>query len=216
VVTAHHVVCKDNDPPDVQPKVTVLWVPTGEDFLFSASAPVVLSDWRTDLALLRLEHPEELPVPLSAASLTVLSSTPAVLGDYVSFEAFERTSRNRYGFRSVRAQVKRAIAIAPGGLEQRVLMLDATAWPGASGGPVFSQAGQVVGIISAIHRKTRETLIRDARWVLDMWDAPHGFRFSDAIRLMRNYGDQLRPAGNDRPQLVGWPQRLRNFAQRLL
>lgn len=174
IVTARHVVCKEkgeNEPKQVFPSVLIGWGYTGRSFLVVTPASVVCHDWRTDLALLRPDMPDDLPKPLSEDSLNMLCSSPAMLRDRVFFESFQGRPGEGERFYRVPAQVTHATAIAPDGLEQRMLTLDAAAWPGASGSPVFSQAGQVVGILTNAVRDTNEGMFRDSRWVLRLLSA---------------------------------------------
>jgi S1-C subfamily serine protease len=178
IITAGHSVREtvdQSEPPEAV--VLVLWGYTNSRFRFCAPAEVVREDWRTDLALLRLmPGPSKRPMPQSPASLTVLSSSPAMLGDQVFFETFRRDEANkgRFEFERVHARVVRTEAVAPGGLEQRLLLLDAQAWPGASGSPVFSKTGEVIGIATGVLRKTNQTGVRDARWIAALWDGEKG------------------------------------------
>jgi S1-C subfamily serine protease len=175
VITARHVVREDKDQSsDAQPPVFVCWLCTGKGFLFIAPARIVQEDWRTDLALLRLDHPEVLPRPLAHSSIALLESAPAMLRDPVFFETFRRTARGDYEFCRVYGRVAHASALALGGLEQRLITLDVAAWGGASGSPVFSKTGQVVGVLTAMRRDKGQAVMRDSRWILQLLKAAHG------------------------------------------
>jgi S1-C subfamily serine protease len=172
VVTARHVVCNKDAgglSPDECP-ILVSWVLLGKSFLFHALATIVRVDPASDLALLRLLNPEEFPRPLSLDSLTRLSSTEAVAGDYVYFDAFRRMPDKSYEMRRVHGRVKQG-TINPGdGNQLRFLMLDAKGWPGASGSPVFSTRGEVIGVLTAGLRDTGEAVVQDVRWVWPLFE----------------------------------------------
>ena len=175
VITARHVVREDKDQSsDAQPPVFVCWVCTGKGFLFISPARIVKEDWRTDLALLRLDNPEIFPQPLAHSSLTLLASAPAMLRDPVFFETFRRTAGGHYEFCRVYGRVAHADALALSGLEQRIMTLDVAAWPGASGSPVFSKTGQVLGVLTAFRRDKGDAIMRDARWILQLLKAANG------------------------------------------
>jgi S1-C subfamily serine protease len=217
VITARHVVRHEDDSPgEPAAKVMICWIPTGRGFLFIAPAVIVRDDWRTDLALLRLEKPEELPTPLSCAGLTMLGSSPAMLRDRVFFEAFRTKDAGGFEFRRIRARVMHARAVAPGGLEQRIMTLDASAWPGASGAPVFSTTGDVVGIVTDVMRDTGETIIRDARWILHLWDAEHGSHDFETATPVIHFPERPPARYNMGFQAADWSQRLRRLAQAFL
>ena len=199
VVTARHVICHDerddsdcesknptrdpNDPannrepgecepgkPERQEQaIVVCWVCTGRGFLFNAVAEIVHEDRRTDLALLRLKNPEEFPRPLSLDSVTSLSPVLALPGDFVYFDAFRRTPRDTFECCRVRARVKKIEPAKIEGLHQRILTLDAHAWPGSSGSPVFSRSGEVIGVITNCLRDTAEAVVRDGCCVWELF-----------------------------------------------
>lgn len=199
VVTARHVVRKDkhNEPVHEDERaVLVCWVATGRGFLFHALAEVVREDERTDLALLRLKNPEQLPRPLSLDSLTSLSPVPAMPRDFVYFDAFRRPPVGGFECRRVQARVKQIEAFTSCGLEQRILTLDAKSWPGASGSPVFSKSGEVVGVLTNARPASGEAMIRDGRWLWELFGkVPPGSQ-RQAVVI------PFSPPGSQRPAVV--------------
>jgi Trypsin-like peptidase domain len=194
VVTARYVVCKDkpdnpaDDPArntdrraqnprdaaqDGPPPIVVCWVSTGRGFLFNAPAEIVREDPRTDVALLRLKNPEEFPRPLTLDSVTSLSPKPARPGDFVYFDTFQRMPSQEFQIRRVQARVKQSYSVRDHSLEQRVLALDAKAWPGSSGSPVFSTSGEVIGILTGSHAESDEALVRDGCWLWELFGNMH-------------------------------------------
>jgi len=188
VVTARHVVCKDkHEEPTTQVgnskplagdtrdngfAVVVSWLSSGRHFLFNAPADLIREDRRTDLALLRLRNPEEFPRPVSLESVTTLSLSPSMPGDFVYFDSFWRSPSKSFEVFRLEARVKQIIGITIAGLEQRILKLDVEAWPGASGSPVFSTSGKVIGVITAGRVGSGESLVRDGRWVWELFGKP--------------------------------------------
>jgi S1-C subfamily serine protease len=178
VVTARHVVCKDKPGDSLQdhahlasdgrPAVVVCWVLMSGNFFFSTPAEIVREDRRTDLALLRLKNTKEFPRPLSLESLTSLSPCPAMFGDFVYFDAFRFTPRDGFECRRVQARVKRVGESAQGSRRQRFLTLDAKAWPGSSGSPVFSKAGPVIGVLTN-RSWSGEAMVRDIPCVRELF-----------------------------------------------
>ena len=219
VVTARHVVCKDEgegatqDPPA---KIMVCWVYTGASFLFRTLATVVRDHTRTDLALLRLHNPEEFPRPLSLDSLTSLSPVPARCGDFVYFDTFRHTRIKGFECCRVRARVKESSARSDGGLEQRILTLDAKAWPGASGSPLFSRSGEVIGVITAVRRDGGEAVARDVRWVWQLFDDGQLNTMPQPEATVIPFPPPPQPPLPDPPQPVPWWKHLGRFGADVL
>ncbi len=172
VVTARHVIRADEPdehPHDESPVILVCWVLTDKSFLFTTPAEVVAEDGRSDVALLRLKSPEELPKPLSLDSVASLSREPATRGDWLYFDAFRRIPSGAFELCRVQARVKQIDLITVTGQEQRILTLDAKGWRGASGSPVFSTCGQVVGVLTAGVANSGEAIVRDGQSVWELF-----------------------------------------------
>jgi len=97
VITAAHVICEARA--KLPPKVFVSWVFTGTTFLFAVPTVVVCHDWRSDIAVLRLDDPDVLPRPLLNDSVTMPSLSPAMLGDRIFCEAFQPAETGGHNFR---------------------------------------------------------------------------------------------------------------------
>jgi S1-C subfamily serine protease len=217
IITARHVVFPKDSSSEPLPEILIGWVYTGSTFLFSIPATVVCDDWRTDLALLRLDDAAQLPSPLSESSLSILASSPAMLGDRVVFEGFRHIDMSGDVFCRVQGRVKHAYAAAPGGLEQRILTLDVTSWPGSSGSPVFSKPGQVVGVVTAGIRERNEAIFRDARWILQLLQKAQGDPVSRPAAKVIPFPILAEiPAPRIPPdlRLASWSQRLKRLTQR--
>ena len=175
VVTARHVLfSSDPNHPEFrkEPTIFVLWVLNGRHFLFTARARVVREHPATDLALLRVENADEFPRPLTLDSLTSLSPTPAMPRDFVCFDSFQCTSPGGFERLRVWARVKQIEEATSFSLPQRLLTLDAAAWPGASGSPVFNKSGEVIGVLTGCRKDTGEAMVRDGRWLRQLFREP--------------------------------------------
>ena len=217
IITARHVVFSTEAPDEPPAKILIGWVYSGGSFLFRIPAEVVADDWRTDLALLRLDDAAQLPRPLSESSLSLLASSPVMLRDRVYFEGFKYEDVRGDVFCRVHGQVKHARAEAPGGLEQRILTLDAPAWKGASGSPVFSKPGQVVGVLTASHLETNEAVFRDARWILQLLRTAQGDpdpKPDSTLTPFPRFAEIPPPRFDPGVSFAGWAQRIKRLAAR--
>ncbi|WP_244957608.1 S1 family peptidase [Alicycliphilus denitrificans] len=166
VVTSAHVVTRMNMlSPDGQ--ALAVQVRSGPVAWLMRKATVMELNLEQDLALLQIEGP---PV----AALKVASSDHVREGDELAFMGFPiggvlgfASVTHRAGVASITTMAlpsptsqqlsERAILSLRAGPVQ-VLQLDATAYPGNSGGPLFDpRSGAVLGVISMVHIKsTRE------------------------------------------------------------
>lgn len=110
-----------------------------------------------------------------------------------------------------------AVAVAPGGLEQRILCVDVSTWPGSSGAPIFSRTGQVADLVTGVMRSTCETTVRDSRWMIALLKMAVFQSFCEAAYVggpfpravsRRVYVTRMKPEV--------WSQRLRRFANGIL
>lgn len=107
------------------------------------TAKVVGKDPKTDLALIKIDTKQPLPV----ASLG--NSNSAQVGDWVI------AIGSPFGFNStVTAGIISAKGRALGGNYDDFIQTDASINPGNSGGPLFNTSGQVIGINTAIYSST--------------------------------------------------------------
>ena len=107
------------------------------------TAKVVGKDPKTDLALIKIDTKQPLPV----ATLGV--SSTAEVGDWVV------AIGSPFGFNStVTAGIISAKGRALGGNYDDFIQTDASINPGNSGGPLFNAKGQVIGINTAIYSST--------------------------------------------------------------
>ena len=217
VVTAAHVVCQTDDRrAQLQSQVSISWAFTGKTYLFTVPIVVASHNRQCDIAILRLDDPEVLPRPLPDDSVTMLSSSPAMLGDRIFLEAFEPTETGGFIFRRLEGRVTNSVAVTSGFLEQRILLADVGVWPGASGAPIFSKTGQVVGLVSGSMRSTHETTIRDSRWILPLAKMAYGLGAATPPRSVIPFPGPLRRGYVTRVKPEVWSQRLRRFAGRVL
>jgi len=93
-------------------------------------------------------------------------------GDFVYFDSFWRSPSKTFEAFRLEARVKQVIGINVAGLEQRILKLDVEAWPGASGSPVLSTSGKVIGVITAGRVGGGESMVRDGRWIWKLFGKP--------------------------------------------
>jgi S1-C subfamily serine protease len=133
-----------------------------------------------------------------------------MLGDRVYFETFRKSAIETFEFRRVYGRIAHAHARAVDGLEQRIMTLDVSSWPGVSGSPVFSKAGQVVGVVTAGRAQTGEAVFRDARWILQLLKAAQGDKVPHPGAAVIDFPARPRaPATNAR--VPHWAQRLMRF-----
>jgi len=132
-------------------------------------AKVVGKDPKTDLALIKIDTKEALPV----AALGV--SNTAEVGDWVV------AIGNPYGFDlTVTAGIISAKGRALGGNYDDFIQTDASINPGNSGGPLFDINGRVIGINTAIYSRTGSNA---------------GIGFAIPIDIARDVMDQLKSNG---------------------
>lgn len=107
------------------------------------TAKVVGKDPKTDLALIKIDTKQPLPVA------TLGNSNAASVGDWVV------AIGSPFGFTStVTAGIISAKGRALGGNYDDFIQTDASINPGNSGGPLFNTKGQVIGINTAIYSST--------------------------------------------------------------
>jgi serine protease Do len=133
------------------------------------TAKVIGKDPKTDLALIKIDSKEPLPVaPLG-------DSNYAEVGDWVI------AIGNPFGFSlTVTAGIVSAKGRILGGDYDDFIQTDASINPGNSGGPLFNSTGQVIGINSVIYSKTGTN---------------NGIGFAIPIDLARTVMDQLKAHG---------------------
>jgi serine protease Do len=159
-------------------------------------ARVVATDRTRDLALLRIEGP-----PLAALELAEAESDRAREGQSIALMGYP--IGGTLGFaavthRGIVASITRAALPAPSSanLDARavlrlregnfeLLQLDATAYPGNSGGPVFdASSGRVVGVVSMVLVKAgRESAL----------SAPTGISYAVPVRALLELMREVRP-----------------------
>ena len=122
VLTAHHVVSNAR---------RIVVVTPGE---FRAPAIVVSSDSEHDLTLLKIDTVGLSEAPVGYAGAVRLDEEVIVIG-------------YQFGLRDVSISRGRVAAVRTKGVK-RVFQVDAAVNPGNSGGPVFNQWGEVVGIVT--------------------------------------------------------------------
>lgn len=174
-----------------QMEVMAIAVPAGGQTAVRRAARVA-SDSGSDLALLRIEGP-----PLS--SLQLASSSLLQEGRSVAFTGFPIGSAlglTPVTHRGIIAAVTPIVIpqanaqqlspavvrrITDGGF--RVYQLDATAYPGNSGSPLFDvDTGEVVGVVNMVFVKgTKETVLSD----------PSGITYAIPVSYLRNLMNQV-------------------------
>ncbi len=134
-------------------------------------ARVVASDRPRDLALLRLEGPALAPLPLENPAAVREGQSIALMGypigGVLGFSAVTHrgivASITTSALPAATAQTldPRALRQLRDGSKLEVIQLDATAYPGNSGGPVFdAETGRVLGIVNQVLvRGTRESAL---------------------------------------------------------
>jgi len=133
------------------------------------TAKVIGKDPKTDLALIKIDTKDSLP----AAALGDSDSTE--VGDWVV------AIGNPFGFSlTVTAGIVSAKGRILGGNYDDFIQTDASINPGNSGGPLFNNAGQVIGINTAIYSRT---------------GANNGIGFAIPIDMARNVMEQLKAHG---------------------
>ena len=133
------------------------------------TAKVVGKDSKTDLALIKIDTKENLPVA------TLGSSAELQVGDWVV------AIGNPFGFSlTVTAGIVSAKGRALGGNYDDYIQTDASINPGNSGGPLFDTQGNVVGINTAIYSRTGTSA---------------GIGFAIPIDLAKSVMEQLKTKG---------------------
>ena len=133
------------------------------------TAKVIGKDAKTDLALIKIDTKDPLPV----AALGDSDATD--IGDWVV------AIGNPFGFSlTVTAGIISAKGRMLGGNYDDFLQTDASINPGNSGGPLFNTAGQVIGINTAIYSRTGTNA---------------GIGFAIPIDLAKHVMDQLKSHG---------------------
>jgi len=133
------------------------------------TAKVIGKDPKSDLALIKIDTKEPLPV----AELG--SSNQTEIGDWVV------AIGNPFGFSlTVTAGIVSAKGRILNGNYDDYLQTDASINPGNSGGPLFNTAGQVIGINTAIYSRT---------------GANNGIGFAVPVDIAKNVMDQLKAHG---------------------
>lgn len=122
ILTAHHVISNAR---------RIVVVTPGE---FRAPAIVASTDADHDLALLKIETVGLSEAPIGYAGAVRLDEEIIVIG-------------YQFGLRDVSVSRGRIAAVRTRGVN-RVFQVDAAVNPGNSGGPVFNQLGEVVGIVT--------------------------------------------------------------------
>ncbi len=158
-------------------------------------ARVVLQDRAHDLALLRLDGPPLPPLPLAQGERPAEGQSIALMG----FPVAGALGFSPVTHRGIVASVTTVALPAPSAaqLDPRalarlragnfeVLQLDATAYPGNSGGPVLdAETGEVIGIVNMVLvRGSRETAL----------SAPTGISYAIPVNHLRALLDEARAA----------------------
>jgi len=134
------------------------------------TAKVIGKDPKTDLALIKIDSKEPLPM----AELG--NSSAAEVGDWVI------AIGSPFGFNlTVTAGIISAKGRALGGNYDNFIQTDASINPGNSGGPLFNTQGQVIGINTAIYSSTGSNA---------------GIGFAIPIDLAKSVVDQLKEHGH--------------------
>ncbi|HZO82982.1 MAG TPA: DegQ family serine endoprotease [Candidatus Binataceae bacterium] len=139
------------------------------------TAKVVGKDPKTDLALIKIDTKQPLPVAILGDSNT------AQIGDWVI------AIGSPFGFTStVTAGIISAKGRALGGNYDDFIQTDASINPGNSGGPLFNTKGQVIGINTAIYSSTGSNA---------------GIGFAIPVNLAKQVMEQLKEHGR---VIRGW------------
>ncbi|HUO04331.1 MAG TPA: DegQ family serine endoprotease [Candidatus Binataceae bacterium] len=139
------------------------------------TAKVIGKDPKTDLALIKIDTKESLPVA------TLGDSDAMQIGDWVV------AIGNPFGFSlTVTAGIVSAKGRILGGDYDDYMQTDASINPGNSGGPLFDTNGQVVGINTAIYSPTQTN---------------NGIGFAIPINMAKNVMEQLKAHGH---VIRGW------------
>lgn len=180
VLTNAHVI-PEEVPGRVDRGIAVqLWTPESQWLMRSAT--LIRKDVTHDLALLQIDGP---PAPaLKLAAKEAPEGTAIVLMGFPIGGALGYAHVTHRGIVSARTAIVPP-AVGPQGLSERavrqlrqgsfeVVQLDATAYPGNSGGPVIDvEAGEVVGVVSMVLVKgTREAAL----------SAPSGISYAVPVR----------------------------------
>ena len=168
VVTNFHVLPAAGDPEGAP--TLMVQVPRGRGELEGRPARLLATDRAHDLALLKIEGPPVRPLPLDDDDRTREGDAVAIIG----FPIGGVLGYSPVTHRGIVSSITRIALPAPTAqrLDERavarlrevpfdIYQLDATAYPGNSGGPVFDVAsGQVVGVINMVlARGTRESAL---------------------------------------------------------
>ena len=122
ILTAHHLIGNAK---------RIVVVTSGE---FRAPAVLISSDTEHDLALLKIDTVGLSEAPLGYAGAVRLDEEVVAVGF-------------QFGLREISVTRGRVAAVRTKGV-QRVFQVDAAVNPGNSGGPVFNQRGEVIGILT--------------------------------------------------------------------
>lgn len=162
-------------------------------------ATLTTIDRAHDLALLRLDGPALAPLALAGPDLPA-EGTPIVLMGYPIGGALGFSPVTHRGIvasiTTVALPAPTASQLDPRALARlragnfEVLQLDATAYPGSSGGPVLdADTGLVVGIVNMVLvRGSRETAL----------SAPTGITYAIPVQRLRSLIDEPRPSAPTR------------------
>lgn len=187
VVTNAHVVIERSDPTRIDRGVAIQsWSADGGWLL--RGARVVKVDTIRDLALLRIDEGRPLPT-------LPLASRDAAEGDAIALIGFPLGGALGFSHVTHRGIVSARTAIVPPasgpqGLSEKavrqlrqgsfeVLQLDATAYPGNSGGPVIDVAGgEVIGVVNMVSLKAmHESAI----------SSPSGISYAIPVSALRSF-----------------------------
>lgn len=195
VATNFHVLAPgaDTSEPGAGPQMMVMLGRSGEQSI-GRRARVVATDRARDLALLRIEGPPLKPLELAEAGSAREGQDIALMGFPIG---------GTLGFapvthRGIVASITTAAlpAATASNLDARALLrlregnfellqLDATAYPGNSGGPVFDAAtGRVIGVVNMVLVKAgRESAL----------SAPTGISYAVPVAALRALLNDVRP-----------------------
>jgi serine protease Do len=133
------------------------------------TAKVIGKDPKTDLALIKIDTTDKLPAAvLGDSDTTEVGDWVVAIGDPFGFSL------------TVTAGIVSAKGRILGGNYDDFIQTDASINPGNSGGPLFNNAGQVIGINTAIYSRTGSN---------------NGIGFAIPIDMARNVMEQLKAHG---------------------